>query len=88
MPRQETSHVIGLLSHDSQDVMDVEKTVSPQMLVGAPKERPTNDCPVFKWSVAGKEADVEGAWVAKPRERRAIRVRLRANILSRVVFND
>ena len=48
VPRQITILIAELPSRDSQDVMDVEKTVSPQMLVGAPKERPTNDCPVFR----------------------------------------
>ncbi len=63
----------------SQDVIDVENTVSPQMLRGAPKERPVNDWPVFRWSAAGSE--VFEAWEAKPRERRAIRVKLRASML-------
>lgn len=35
------------------EVIDVEKTVSPKMLVGAPNDRPVNDCPVFRWRTAG-----------------------------------
>ena len=62
--------------------MDVENTVSPNILRGAPKERPVNDCPVLRWRTAGGMMDELGAWVAKPRERRVIRVKLRANILS------
>jgi hypothetical protein len=33
--------------------MDVEKTVSPKILFGLPKDFPTKDCPVFRWSTAG-----------------------------------
>ena len=59
----------------------MEKTVSPKMLRGAPKERPVKDCPVLRWRTAGSMDDVAGAWVAKPREARAIRVKLRMNIM-------
>lgn len=60
----------------------MENTVSPLMLLGAPKERPWKDCPVLRWSTAGSEgAGVVLAWVAKPRERREMRIKLRASIL-------
>ena len=38
-----------------QEVIDVEKTVSPKTLLGAPNERPLNDCPVLRWSTAGSD---------------------------------
>ena len=31
-----------------QDVIEVEKTVSPNKLTGAPKDFPAKDCPVFR----------------------------------------
>ncbi len=70
----------------SQDVIEVENTVSPKMLRGAPKERPANDWPVFRWRTAGGMVVEDDAWLAKPRERRAIRVKLRTNILSRLLL--
>ena len=70
------------MSHicNSQDVMDVEKTVSPKILRGAPKERPWKDWPVLRWRTAGRGVEAV-AWVASPRERRAMRVKLRANMV-------
>ena len=63
------------------DVMEVEKTVSPKMLRGAPNERPANDWPVFRCKTAGiDDPGIELAWVANPRERRADRNKLRARI--------
>ena len=38
---------------DSQEVIEVEKTVSPHMLRGAPKARPLKVCPVFRCNAAG-----------------------------------
>lgn len=67
---------------NSQDVMDVEKTVSPKMLRGAPNERPMKDCPVLRWRIAGGIIVDGNVCVAKPREERVIRVKLRASILS------
>ena len=64
-----------------QEVIEVEKTVSPKMLWGAPNERPLKDCPVFRCRTAGSMVDVEGAWLAKPREEWAIRVKLRTNMM-------
>ena len=40
---------------DVQDVIEVENTVSPKTLRGAPKERPWNDWPVFRCRTAGIE---------------------------------
>ena len=37
---------------NSQEVMEVENTVSPNTLFGAPKDFPANDCPVFRWKTA------------------------------------
>ena len=39
--------------------MEVEKTVSPNTLVGAPKALPAKDCPVLRWSTAGTLGDSE-----------------------------
>lgn len=65
-----------------QDVIEVENTVSPYMLLVAPNERPEKDCPVFKWSTAGKDsAGVEVACVAKVRATRVFRIRIRVNII-------
>lgn len=52
---------------DIQDVMDVEKTVSPNVLFGEPNDRPWKDCPVLRCKTAGK-AEFGPVWVAKPRE--------------------
>ncbi len=52
---------------DVQEVMDVEKTVSPQMLRGAPNARPAYDCPLFKCKTAGKRISAAAACVASPR---------------------
>jgi hypothetical protein len=46
-------HVKGGKKKNIQEVMDVEKTVSPKILFGLPKDFPTKDCPVFRWSTAG-----------------------------------
>ena len=62
-------HEVKRISHE---VIDVEKTVSPHMLRGAPKARPENVCPVFKCRDAGITLF---AIVAKPRVARGIRVR-------------
>ena len=35
-----------------QEVMEVEKTVSPKTLFGTPNDFPANDCPVFRWRIA------------------------------------
>lgn len=48
--------------------MDVEKTVSPKMLLGEPNERPWKDWPVLRCKTAGK-AERGPVCVAKPRER-------------------
>jgi len=37
--------------------MEVEKTVSPKVLRGVPKEWPVNDWPVLRWRVAGMDVD-------------------------------
>jgi hypothetical protein len=64
-----------------QDVMDVEKTVSPKMLLGAPNDRPWKDCPVLRCKTAGKD-EFGPVWVAKPRERVVgIRMMDRANMI-------
>ena len=51
--------------------------------MGAPKERPLNDCPVFKCRTAGNAgAGVVLAWVANPREKRETRMKLRESMLA------
>ena len=39
--------------YDIQDVMEVENTVSPETLVGAPKDLPRNDWPVLRCNTPG-----------------------------------
>lgn len=58
--------------------MDVEKTVSPQMLRGAPKALPAKDSPDFRLRTAGKR--VVEACVTNPRKREGIRGIERANM--------
>ena len=41
----------------SHDVMEVEKTVSPKILRGAPNEEPVNDWPVLRWRTAGMDVE-------------------------------
>jgi hypothetical protein len=61
--------------------MDVEKTVSPNMLLGEPNDRPWKDCPVLRCKTAGK-AEFGPVWVAKPRESVVgIRMMDRANMM-------
>ena len=57
---------------DAQDVMDVEKTVSPKRLFSAPKERPLNDCPLLRCKTAGMLDPAKGVWVAKFRASRLV----------------
>ena len=78
MRRDVVEAVVG----DSQEVIEVEKTVSPKILFGAPNDRPANDWPVFRWRIAGND-DVTGelACVAKPRTMRAFRTRTRESIV-------
>lgn len=62
----------------------MENTVSPHTLLGAPKDRPANDWPVFKCSTDGVVNDVEvnGTCVARPRDRRGRRIIYLASILT------
>ena len=53
-----------VVNGDLQDVMDVENTVSPKILFGAPNERPRYDCPVLRCKTAGG-IPTGAAWVAK-----------------------
>jgi hypothetical protein len=53
----------------AHEVIAVENTVSPKMLLGAPNDCPGNDCPLLRCKTAGT-ADIELACVASPRERR------------------
>jgi len=74
-------HEVYASALDIQDVMDVEKTVSPKMLLGEPNDRPWKDCPDLRCKTAGKAEDGP-VWVAKPRERVVgIRIMDRANII-------
>lgn len=51
-----------------QEVIEVEKTVSPKILFWLPNAFPVNDWPVLRWRTAGVAlVDAEGAWVARPR---------------------
>ena len=62
-----------------QEVMEVENTVSPKMLLGAPNDRPWKDWPVLRWRTAG--AEVVLACVAYPRARRVLRMMVRASMV-------
>lgn len=61
-------------------MIEVEKTVSPKVLLGAPKDRPRKDWPVLRCKTAGR-ALFGPAWVAKPRTKRWLRMRVRAIIV-------
>jgi hypothetical protein len=50
-----------------QEVIEVEKTVSPKRLRGAPKDLPVKDWPVLRCRAAGRPEN-DSAWVAKPLE--------------------
>jgi hypothetical protein len=45
--------------YGAHEVIEVEKTVSPKMLRGAPNERPVKDWPVLRWRTAGMDVDVD-----------------------------
>ena len=64
-----------------QDVIEVENTVSPQMLVGAPKDRPKNDWPVFRCSAPGVYTFVgDGTCDARPLAKRGELKMTRRNV--------
>lgn len=67
-----------------QDVIEVENTVSPQMLRGAPKDLPEKVSPDLRCSTAGMGI---GACVAKPRKRDGIRGIERMSMAKGIWFN-
>jgi hypothetical protein len=59
---------------DLQEVMEVENTVSPKMLFGAPNDRPLYDCPDLRCNTAGGAEPRGPAWVANVLESRMERI--------------
>lgn len=64
--------------------MEVEKTVSPKILLGAPKDLPTKDCPVLRCNAPGA-AVTEPTGVARPRAKVGMRMIWRANMAGQSV---
>lgn len=69
---------------NAHEVMDVENTVSPNMLVGAPNDRPVNDWPDLRCNTAGGSFFRGPAWDARPLESCGTRTNWRANMIENV----
>lgn len=64
-----------------QEVIEVEKTVSPNTLLGAPNERPWKVWPVLRCNAAGRAEGGGFVTVARPRAKRGRRRRRVVNML-------